>query len=75
MRDARMRRYDTRWQDIERYSQRQERHMQLGGFVGTAEYDPLPDALLPLLAWGEIVHLGKASAFGFGQYRIDAIGE
>lgn len=68
-----MRRHETTWRDIERYSQRQDRHMQLGGFVGYAEFDPLPEPLLPYLAWGEVVHLGKASAFGFGKYRIEDI--
>lgn len=70
-REARMRRCETTWQDIERYSQRQERRMQLGGFVGHAEFDPIPEPLLPHLVWGELVHMGKASAFGFGKYRIE----
>ena len=45
----------------------------LGGFVGYAEYDPLPDPLLLHLASGEVVHLGEASAFGFGECRIEVV--
>lgn len=73
-RGVRMRQYETRWQDIERYSNRQERHMQLGGFVGWAEYDPVPDPLLPFLAWGEFLHVGKASAFGLGKFELRVAG-
>lgn len=65
--------YRTTWQDIERYSKRQDAHMQMGGFVGVAEYDPVPVALLPFLKWGELLHLGKASAFGLGKYTIQAV--
>ncbi len=61
----------TRWLDQERYSTRQKTRMNLGGVVGTATY--AGDALcefLPLLALGELVHVGKACVFGNGWYRI-----
>ena len=58
------------WKDWTRYSTRQETLMEFGGFIGWAEYPPLPDELLQALAWGEILHLGKASAFGLGKYNI-----
>lgn len=45
--------------------------MQLGGFTGTATYRP-PDARsLPSIQWGELLHVGKASAFGLGKYRVE----
>ena len=65
--------YRATWQDVERYSKRQDAHMRMGGFVGVAEYDPVPVALLPFLKWGELLHLGKASAFGLGKYTIQAV--
>ncbi len=62
------------WQDWSRYSSRQQVRMQLGGFTGSATYTcPAPE-LLPYLLWGEQLHLGKASAFGLGKYRVDAPG-
>jgi hypothetical protein len=70
-REVTVTRNDLRWQDWSRYSQRQDRPMQLGGFIGTLECEPIPDALLPMLAWGELLHIGKASAFGLGKYRIE----
>ena len=27
--------------------------------------------LLPALLWGELLHVGKASAFGLGKYRLE----
>lgn len=59
------------WMDWTRYSARQDTTMQLGGFVGEATFSPVPEPLLVYLCWGEILHLGKASAFGLGKYRMD----
>lgn len=73
-RGVRTRRTEVQWLDWTRYSQRQDTTMQLGGFTGEVEYDPVPDPLLPVLAWGELLHIGKASAFGLGKYTIKAVG-
>lgn len=62
---------DLRWVDRIRYSARQDRKILLSGFVGTVEYEAVPDPLLPYLCWGEWLHVGKASAFGLGKYRIE----
>jgi len=43
------------WHDWERYSNRQETRMKMGGFMGEITY---------------YVHVGKASGFGLGRYRI-----
>lgn len=59
------------WVDWDRYSGRQQRRMKLGGFIGTVDYPPLNPLLLPALVWGELLHVGKASAFGLGKYRIE----
>lgn len=65
---------DIAWKDWTRYSARQRRTMELGGFVGWAEYEPVPGELLEPLCWGELLHIGKASAFGLGKYRIEPLG-
>jgi hypothetical protein len=69
-RDVTTRAMDGHWGDWQRYSNRQDVTMKLGGFIGTVEYTQIPADLLPYLVWGEIVHLGKASAFGLGKYSL-----
>lgn len=61
---------DLRWHDWERYSGRQKQKMSLGGFIGEATYAGDFGEFLPMLAWGEVVHLGKAASFGLGRYAI-----
>ena len=65
-------RLDTQWVDWERYSGRQKTRMRLGGFVGALECAPPPRPVLEALLWGELLHLGKASAFGLGRYEVGA---
>ena len=68
----------TGWVDWERYSRRQGRRMNLGGFVGQATYEGGAstglstgmDSFLPLLVLGELVHVGKGTVFGNGWYEI-----
>lgn len=59
-----------RWLDWERYSNRQQTRMKLGGIVGRVEYegDILP--FLPFIGLGEHIHVGKNTGFGLGKYRI-----
>jgi hypothetical protein len=59
-----------RFEDLARYSQRQERQVQLGGYVGplTLEGDLAP--LGPLLRAAEVIHLGKGAVFGLGRVAI-----
>lgn len=59
-----------RWHDWERYSTRQKERMSLGGFVGTVEYEGNIEPFLPLLAWGELLHIGKGVSFGLGRYVL-----
>jgi hypothetical protein len=63
---------DLRWYDWERYSSRQKQRMTLGGFIGRVTYAGDFKEFLPLLAWGEVLHVGKAASFGLGRYEIDA---
>ena len=60
------------WWDWERLSNRQERKLKLGGFVGTATYHGTALAgFAPLLAAGELLHIGAGTGFGLGRYEID----
>ena len=68
-----LRKIDTRWVDWTRYSSRQDVTMQLGGFIGQLECEPISHELLPVLCWGEYLHGGKGSAFGLGKFRIEPI--
>ncbi|MBI3650819.1 MAG: CRISPR system precrRNA processing endoribonuclease RAMP protein Cas6 [Acidobacteria bacterium] len=59
------------WDDWERYSNRQKRRMPLGGFIGEIEYAGAAlEELLPLIVAGEILHIGKNTAFGLGKFKI-----
>lgn len=57
---------ELRWRDWERYSNRQQSRMQLGGLVGSVRYADVPAEYLPLLELSQLVHLGKQTTFGLG---------
>ena len=59
-----------RWHDWDRYSQRQERRMKLGGLVGEVEFAGEWGPFLPLLRLGADLHVGKGTGFGLGRYEI-----
>jgi hypothetical protein len=59
------------WVDWERYSGRQKQRMNLGGFVGEVTYQGDLGPFRPLLALGELVHVGKACVFGNGRYELE----
>jgi len=60
-----------RWYDWERYSARQQGRMALGGFVGRITFAGDLAPWLPLLRLGEVLHVGKGTAFGLGRYRME----
>jgi CRISPR-associated endoribonuclease Cas6 len=62
---------DLHWMDWDRYSSRQKQRMTLGGFTGQVTYRGDFTQFLPLLALGEIVHLGKAASFGLGRIAVE----
>jgi CRISPR-associated endoribonuclease Cas6 len=66
-----MRAARLRWHDWERYSNRQQTKMKLGGFTGEVEYvgEGLPE-FLPLLVAGELLHVGTGTTFGLGKYQM-----
>lgn len=57
------------WQEWERYSGRQRTTMKLGGVVGQMVLPPCYGHFWPLLAAAELLHVGKATSFGFGALR------
>lgn len=61
---------DIRWHDWERYSNRQQTRMKLGGFVGVATFEGELGEYLPLLRIGEHLHVGKSTSFGLGKYEL-----
>ena len=62
---------NVQWADWERTSQRQSRRHIMGGLVGTARYrGHIKPAWLDWLAASRILHLGKATTFGMGAFRL-----
>ena len=59
------------WHDWDRYSNRQQRKVTLGGLLGTLEIAGDVDAdLAHLLRTAEILHVGKGATFGLGKIEI-----
>jgi hypothetical protein len=61
----------TRWHDGERYSARQGAKLKMGGVVGEAVYEGEIQPFAPLLALGEVLHVGKGPGLGLGRYIMD----
>jgi hypothetical protein len=60
-----------RWHDWERWSQRQQKLMKLGGIVGELVLEGEEIApFLPLLSIAEVVHVGKGATFGLGKIEL-----
>ena len=59
------------WHDWERYSGRQDTRMKMGGFVGKITFEGIIEPFIQLIRAGEVLHVGKGTAFGLGQYRIE----
>ena len=60
------------WHDWERYSNRQQRKVTLGGLLGALEIEGEIDAdLASLLRTAEILHVGKGATFGLGKIKVE----
>ena len=65
----------SRWQEMERYSSRQQSAMSLGGVVGEIAFagkDLAP--FVPLFRYCETAHIGKQTTFGLGRIIVAAAG-
>ena len=70
--EVRLRPVDLRWKDWERWSQRQQSAMKLGGLMGTLELEGDLAPFAPLLRTAEVVHVGKGATFGLGKVVLKA---
>lgn len=51
-------------------SARQEREIELWGVIGSIEISGATEPLLPLLAVGQFLHVGKSTSYGHGWYEL-----
>ena len=61
---------DVQWIQRFRTSSKTHKRHELSGFTGSAVYEGELEEFVPWLAIGELVHLGKHSAWGMGQVKI-----
>jgi hypothetical protein len=60
----------TRWLKLRSYSARQKQFMPIDGFIGPATFAGPIGGVRELLAWGEILHIGRNATKGNGAYRL-----
>jgi len=58
------------WRDWQRYSNRQQCRMTLGGFVGELEIEGDLSPFAALLRTAELLHVGKGATFGLGRVVV-----
>ena len=63
---------NVRWDDWQRYSERQKESMKFGGLLGEITYAGELDPFMPYLRLGEWVHLGGKTSFGLGKYVLNS---
>jgi CRISPR-associated endoribonuclease Cas6 len=63
-------RQDLRWVEERRFSKHRGLNHLLKGYIGEVEFEGELVQFLQFLRIGEYVHVGKATAFGQGWYRI-----
>jgi CRISPR-associated endoribonuclease Cas6 len=68
--DIKVKKENLSWFDWERYSNRQETKMKMGGFVGSIIFEGDLEKFIPFLLLGEYIHVGKGTSFGLGKYKI-----
>lgn len=61
------------WQQMNRFSFRQERTLGMGGISGRLEFEGEFAPFLPYLKIGEYLHLGKGTAFGLGKIKVPGL--
>lgn len=65
-------RQNLRWTPLQRYSNRQKKKLNIGGFTGSLDLQNLPPAWWPVLLACSVVHTGKATVMGLGQLELRA---
>lgn len=68
--EVKVKKSNLQWFDWERYSNRQETKMMMGGFKGPITFEGEFGTFLPFLLLGEYIHVGKGTSFGLGKYQI-----
>ena len=64
-------RNDTRWVTLHGYSSKRAAPTDLSGLMGSATYTCADFApFMPLLRWGEVIHIGQHAVKGNGWYRL-----
>lgn len=61
---------DFRWYKWYRYSQKQKKRIEMGGFVGEISFKGDLTEFLPYIKLGEYFHIGKGTVYGMGKYEI-----
>lgn len=61
------------WEELERYSMRQERRVKIGGFRGEILFEGNFSEFLPYLMLGKYLHVGKGTTFGLGKYNLEMV--
>ncbi len=61
----------TSWREVTSYSRRAKGRSPIGGIVGKATFGGNLASFRELLAWGELVHVGKNCVKGNGWYKIE----
>lgn len=56
--------------EISRFSSTHNKRIDLKGIMGKFTLDGISDGFLPYLYAGELLHIGKNTSMGFGQYKI-----
>jgi len=65
-----------RWWELERYTDRQETKLRVGGLIGEVEYEGrVIEEFMPLVVAGEVLGVGTGTSLGLGRYQISAAEE
>lgn len=68
--DVHITRHDLHWADQQRYSNRQQTKMMMGGFIGELELEGNLQPFLDLISTAEVLHIGKGTVFGLGKMKM-----
>lgn len=70
-REIQIKTINTDWIHFDRISNRQKSKMKVKAMIGSIDYEGDVHQFEKLLAFAEIAHIGKKTAFGFGKIKID----